>query len=68
MLSEPVIDRQVAWQPTVAFLGVLERHSVGPFPTKGLNESLSLPVGARGIRAGADMFEAQGPGGLGNAA
>ncbi len=52
MLPEPVIDRQVARQPTIAFLCVLEGHPVGPFPAEGLNESLGFAVGAGRVGPG----------------
>jgi hypothetical protein len=45
VLPETVIDRQVARQPLVAFLRVLERHSVGPFTAKGLDEPFGLAIG-----------------------
>ncbi len=45
MLRESVIDRQVTRQPMVAFLRVLEGHSVGPFPAEGLNEPIGLAIG-----------------------
>ena len=44
MLPEPVIDRQVARQPLVEFLRVLERHLIGPFPAQCLNELLRFAV------------------------
>ena len=68
MLPEPVIDRQVAGQPTVAFLGVLERHPVGPFPAEGLNESLGLAISPGGVGPCADVLEAQSLAGLCKAA
>ncbi len=68
MFPEPAIDRQVTGQPTVAFLGVLERHPVGPFPAEGLNESLGFAVGAGRVGPGADVLEAQGLASLGKAA
>ncbi len=68
MLPETVIDRQVTGQPLVALAGVLERHSVGPFPVEGLDEPLGVAVGAWGVGPGADVLEAQGPAGLAKAA
>ncbi len=68
MLPEPVIDRQVARQPTVLFLGVLERHPVGPFLTEGLDRALGFSVGTRRVRPGADLLEAQCLARLGKAA
>ena len=41
MLPELVIDREVAGQPPVAFLEVLERHSVSPFPALSNRSSQS---------------------------
>lgn len=54
MLSEPVIDRQVAGQPAVPFIGVLVRHGVGPLPTQRQDEPLSLAVGPGRVGPGAD--------------
>jgi hypothetical protein len=68
VFPEPVIDRQVTGQPTVTFLGVLERNPVGPFPAKGLNESLGFAVGAGRVGPGADVLEAQCLASLGEAA
>ena len=59
MLPETVIDRQVARQPLVAFLCVLARHSVAPFPAESRNKSLSFAVGAGLVGPGADVLEAQ---------
>jgi hypothetical protein len=68
MFPEPILDRQLAGQPTVAFLGVLERHSIGPFPAEGLNKSLGYAVGAGGVGPGPDVIEAQSLASLGKAA
>ncbi len=68
MLPESVIDRPVGGQPLVAFLGFLERHSVGPFPAEGLDEPLGFAVGSRGVGPGADVLEAQGLARFGKAA
>ena len=51
MLPEPVIDGQVAGQPVVPFLGVLERHGVGPLAAERLDESLRLAVGSGRVAA-----------------
>jgi hypothetical protein len=56
VFPEQVIDRQVAGQPTVSFLGVLERHPVGPFPVEGLNESLGFAVGSGPVGPGPVTF------------
>ena len=55
MLPEPVIDRQVAGQPAVAFFRVREGHGVGPLLAEGLDESLGLAVGSGRVRPGADV-------------
>lgn len=49
MISETVMDRQVAGQSAVPFLGVLEGHRVGPLPGEGLNESLRHAVGSERV-------------------
>ena len=67
-VPEPVIVRQVTGQPTVASLGLLERHPVGPFPAEGLNEALGFAVGAGRVGPGADVLEVQGLASLGIAA
>ena len=64
MLPEPVIDRQVARQPPVAFLRVLEGHRVGPLPAEGLDKALGLAVGAGRVGPGADFLEAKAAAGL----
>ena len=38
---------------------VLVRPCIGPLAQRRLNESLGLAVGPRGVRLGADVFEAQ---------
>jgi hypothetical protein len=68
VFPEPVIDRQVARQPTIAFIRVLERHSVCPFPQQGLDELLSFAVGSRGLGPRTDVLEVQGFACLGKAA
>ncbi len=68
MLPETVIDRQVARQPTIAFLRVLERHPVGPFPADGLDKALGLAIGAGRVGPRTDVLEAQGLARLGKAA
>ncbi len=68
MLPETVIDRQVTGHPLVALAGVLERHSVGPFPAEGLDEPLGLAVGAWGVGPGANLLDAQHPAALAKAA
>ena len=65
MLPEPVIDRQVARQPAVPFLGVLEGHGVGPLTAEGLNEPLRLAVGSGRVGPGADVAQTQSLAGLG---
>jgi len=65
VLPEPVIDRQVARQPAVSFLGVLEGHGVGPLPAEGLNETLRLAVGSGRVGPGADVPQTQDAAGLG---
>jgi hypothetical protein len=37
VLPEPVMDRQVAGQLAIAFLGILQRPPLDPFPAEGLN-------------------------------
>ena len=68
MFPDPLIHRQLTGQPTVAFLAVLERHPLGPFPADGLSESLGFAVCAGRVGPGADVLEAQGPASLGKAA
>jgi hypothetical protein len=65
VLPEAVIDRQIAWQPPVALLGVRVGHGVGPLLAQGLNEPLRLAVGAGRVGLGADVPEAQGAAALG---
>jgi len=65
VVPEPVIDRQVARQPPVAFLRVLEGHRVGPLPAEGLDKALGLAVGAGRVGPGADVLEAKGAAGFG---
>ena len=65
MLPEAVIDRQVAGQPAVPFLGVLERHPISPQTAEGLDEPLGLAVGSGRVGPGADVPEAKGAAGLG---
>ena len=50
-----VMDAQVAGQPTVPFLGVLEGHGVGPFLAEGLDEPLGLAVGSGRVRPGSHV-------------
>ena len=65
MLPEPVVDRQLARQPPVAFLRVLEGHRVGPLPAEGLGKVLGLDVSAGRVGPGADVLEAKGASGCG---
>jgi hypothetical protein len=65
VLPEPVIDRQVAGQPAVPFLGVLEGHGVGPLAAEGLNEALRFAVGSGRVGPGADVPKSQGVASLG---
>jgi hypothetical protein len=65
VLPEPVIDRQAARQPPVAFLRVLEGHRVALFPAEGLDKALGLAVGAGRDGPCADVPEAKGAAGLG---
>lgn len=44
MLPVAVVDRQVARQPAVPFLGVLERHAASPLTAEGLDEPFGLFV------------------------
>jgi hypothetical protein len=67
-LKQIVVGQTDSRAALVTFLRVLERHSVGPFPAQGLDEPLGFAIGARGVGPGADVFEAQGPPGLGKAA
>ena len=57
MLPQTVIDRQVSRHPGVSLLGVLERHGVGPFLAKGLNEPFGFAVGPWRVGPGADVLE-----------
>ncbi len=66
-MPETILDRQVARQPQVAFLRVLERHSIDPFPAQGLDEPLGFTVGPGCVGPGSDMLEAQGFAGFGKA-
>jgi hypothetical protein len=65
VLSESVIDREVTGQRVVAFLGILERQSIGPFLTESLDEPLGLAVGAWCVRHVADVVDGKGFAGLG---
>ena len=64
VLPEAVIDRQVAGQPAVPFLGVLERHPISPLTAEGLDEPLGLAVGPGRVGPGADVPEANSAAGL----
>lgn len=55
MLPKPIIDRQVAGQPAVALVGILEGHGVGPLAAEGLDEPLGLAVGSGCVRPRADV-------------
>ena len=66
MLPQTVIDRQVSRHPGVSLLGVLERHGVGPFLAKGLNESFVFAVGPWCVGPGADVLELEDAAGFGN--
>ena len=66
MLPEPVVDRQVARQPPVAFLRVLEGNRVGPLPAEGLDKALDFAVGSGRVGPGTDVLEAKGSAGFGN--
>jgi hypothetical protein len=52
----------------IASLRVLERHSLGPFPAKGLDEPLGLAIGPWRVGPCTDVLEAQGFAGLGKTA
>jgi len=65
VLPEPVIDRQIARQPPVAFLRVLEVHRVGPLPPECLDKALGLAVAAGRGWLCADLLEAKGAAGFG---
>jgi hypothetical protein len=54
VLSEAVIDPQVARQPAVPLLGVREGHGISPFLAKGLDNPLGLAVGSGCLGPGAD--------------
>ena len=69
MLPDPFIDRDVTRQSVVAFLGVLERHLLGPCSAKGLEAMpLCFAVGPGCVGLCADVFQAKGFAGLGQAA
>ena len=59
MLPEAVIYRQVARQPEVPLVRVLEGHGTSPFSAVCLDESLRLAVGSGRVRPGADGLEIQ---------
>ncbi len=67
MHPELVVDRQVALQPKVGYIEVLERHPVGPFPSQGLDKPLVFPVGPGRVGPGANVLEAKGLASLGTA-
>lgn len=59
MLPETVIDRQVAGQPAVLFLGFPVLHGIGLPTAAGLVEPLGLAVGSRHVGAGAGVYDAK---------
>ena len=65
MLSETVIDRQVARQSPIAFLRVLEGYRVAPLPAEGLDKAFGLAVVAKRVGLAADVFQVKGAAGLG---
>ena len=65
MLPQSVMDRQVARKPAVSLLRVLERHGVGPFLAKGLNEPFGFAVGPWRVGPGADVLELEDAAGFG---
>ena len=65
MLPQTVINQQVSRQPGVSLLGVLERHGVGPFLAKGLNEPFGFAVGPWRVGPGADVLELEDAAGFG---
>ena len=65
MLPQTVIDRQVSRHPCVSLLGVLERHGVGPFLAKGLNELFGFAVGPWRVGPGANVLELEDAAGFG---
>src|SRR5271168_1084558 len=59
MGSVPVVLVDPWFEAAVSFCGVLIEAGIGPFPDGGLDEALGLAVGARGVDAGADVFESE---------
>lgn len=61
MQPDPVIDRQVTWEPAVPLLQVLGGgHNVGPFRQQGLDKSLGFAVCSGCVGLGADELQMQG--------
>jgi len=65
VLPETVLDRQVASQPAVPLLRVLEGQGIGPLPAERLDESFRLAVGSGRVRPSADVPQPQNAAGLG---
>jgi len=56
VFPKPVIYRQIARRPPVAFLKVLEGHRVGLLPAEGLDKALGLAVGAGRVGHSEDVL------------